>query len=107
MQSPNNSIKAADTNPAGGGGGAEPGRSRDAKPAAVAGAVRLTDREAEVARRLVHGKTNKQIAVELGLSPHTVRDHVSVLLLKTGTSSRVRLAAVLAGAFLFGLDLLL
>jgi len=106
VQSPNNSIKAADTNPAGG-GAAEPGRSRDAKPAAVAGAVRLTDREAEVARRLVHGKTNKQIAVELGLSPHTVRDHVSVLLLKTGTSSRVRLAAVLAGAFLFGRDLLL
>jgi DNA-binding CsgD family transcriptional regulator len=84
----------------------EPHHSDDSKPS-VGAAVRLTEREAEIARRLAHGRTNKQIAAELGISPHTVRDHVSMLLMKTGTPSRVRLAAVLARAFLFGLDLLI
>jgi DNA-binding NarL/FixJ family response regulator len=84
----------------------EPHHSHDSKPS-LGAAVRLTEREVEVARQLAHGRTNKQIAADLRINPHTVRDHVSTLLLKTGTPSRLRLAAVLAGAFLFGLDLLI
>jgi DNA-binding NarL/FixJ family response regulator len=67
----------------------------------------LTEREVDVARHLAQGKSNKIIARELGISPHTVRDHVSVLLRKSGVDRRTRLLAVLQAGFLFGLDLLL
>lgn len=69
--------------------------------------VRLTQREVDVARHLARGKSNKIIARELGISPHTVRDHVSELLHKSGAGRRTRLLAVLQAGFLFGLDLLL
>jgi DNA-binding NarL/FixJ family response regulator len=69
--------------------------------------LRLTEREVDVARHLAQGKSNKIIARELGISPHTVRDHVSVLLRKSGVDRRTRLLAVLQAGFLFGLDLLL
>jgi DNA-binding NarL/FixJ family response regulator len=78
-------------------GGISPSRRR----------IRLTEREVDVARRLVLGQSNKEIAADLGISPHTVRDHVSVLLQKADVPSRARLAAIVASAFLFGLDLLL
>ncbi|MFN9031971.1 MAG: response regulator transcription factor [Betaproteobacteria bacterium] len=67
----------------------------------------MTVREVDVARRLAQGKSNKTIARELGISPHTVRDHVSELLHKSGVDRRTRLLAVLRAGFLFGLDLLL
>jgi DNA-binding NarL/FixJ family response regulator len=69
--------------------------------------VHLTEREVDVALGVARGKSNKEIARDIGISPYTVRDHVSALLHKTGTSRRVRLMTLLGGSFLLGLDLLL
>ncbi|MFP5392985.1 MAG: response regulator transcription factor [Gammaproteobacteria bacterium] len=51
----------------------------------------ITQREREVLMYLARGKPNKFIARELGISPFTVRDHVTCLLRKMGVSSRVEL----------------
>ncbi len=53
-----------------------------------AGQHRLSPREVEVLRSLVIGHTANEIAEQLGISPHTVRDHVKSLYRKTGSSSR-------------------
>lgn len=55
----------------------------------------LTPRELDVLEQLVNGLANKQIAVELGLSPGTVRIHVSNILAKLQVENRTA-AAVLA-----------
>lgn len=56
----------------------------------------LTPRESEVLRLLAQGLTNKQIAVELHISEHTVKFHVSTIYGKLGASSRAE--AVRKGA---------
>jgi DNA-binding NarL/FixJ family response regulator len=61
--------------------------------------IELTQREWEVAQRLVRGDSNKQIARHLGLSEFTARDHVSGLMRKLGARTRTDLAAKLVGAF--------
>jgi NarL family two-component system response regulator LiaR len=48
----------------------------------------LTPREIEILSLLVDGKTNKEIAGQLTLSPGTVRFHVSNILSKLGASNR-------------------
>ncbi len=48
----------------------------------------LTPREEEVLRTLTRGLTNKQIAIELGISQRTVRFHLSNLYEKLGVNSR-------------------
>jgi DNA-binding CsgD family transcriptional regulator len=52
----------------------------------------LTPREREVLRYVVAGRTYGEIASELVISEKTVSVHISNLLHKTGTSSRVELA---------------
>jgi DNA-binding CsgD family transcriptional regulator len=52
----------------------------------------FTLREAEVAYRLAYGHSNRKIAAELGVSPHTVRHHAEAVFLKAGVSSRKALA---------------
>jgi DNA-binding NarL/FixJ family response regulator len=52
----------------------------------------LTDREQEVLTLLARGLTNKAIAVELDISEHTVRFHVSAILGKLGAESRTEAA---------------
>ncbi|QOQ78152.1 response regulator transcription factor [Pseudomonas poae] len=59
--------------------------------------MKITNRELEVIGLLIHGLTNKQIGRELGISNHTVRDHISSMLRKTNTTSRVELAVVMSG----------
>jgi DNA-binding NarL/FixJ family response regulator len=51
----------------------------------------LTSRELEVVRCAAKGKTNKAIAVELGLSEHTVKNYLFRAFEKLGVSSRVEL----------------
>jgi DNA-binding NarL/FixJ family response regulator len=51
----------------------------------------LTTRELEVARCAAKGKTNKAIAMELGLSEHTVKNYLFRAFEKLGVSSRVEL----------------
>lgn len=54
----------------------------------------LTDREIEVLTRVAAGRTNKQIAQELYISPKTASVHVSNILAKLGVAGRGEAAAV-------------
>ncbi|OKK16311.1 hypothetical protein AMK16_27090 [Streptomyces sp. CB00455] len=53
----------------------------------------LTTRERQVAALVAQGKSNKQIAAELVLSPRTVEGHVEHILTKLGFASRANIAA--------------
>ncbi|MEU8542691.1 response regulator transcription factor [Streptomyces sp. NPDC048717] len=53
-------------------------------------AARLTDREAEVLRRMAKGLTNAEIAGLMGVGPATVKTHVAAVLAKTGTRDRTQ-----------------
>jgi DNA-binding NarL/FixJ family response regulator len=48
----------------------------------------LTEREREVLDRIAAGSTNREIAEELYLSPHTVKEHTSALYRKLGARNR-------------------
>ena len=50
----------------------------------------LTDRELEVLLALAAGKTNKEIAETLGISPKTAGHHVQHIFDKTGARTRIR-----------------
>ncbi len=50
----------------------------------------LTDREAEVLALLAKGLANKQIAVLLGISEHTVKFHVSSIYAKLNATNRTQ-----------------
>ncbi|MEY5027251.1 MAG: hypothetical protein RLZZ244_2779 [Verrucomicrobiota bacterium] len=54
----------------------------------------LTSREKEVVRLLVLGRSNKEIAVELGISAATVKLHVGNLLQKLGALDRLQAATI-------------
>lgn len=51
----------------------------------------LTERELEITRLIATGKKNKEIAMELNLSPHTVHTHRKNILKKVGVSSALEL----------------
>lgn len=55
----------------------------------------LSEREQEVLRLIAAGKDNDEIAAELFISRHTVKNHISSILLKLEVTNRVQ-AAVLA-----------
>lgn len=52
----------------------------------------LTEREAQVVELVAAGRSNKQIARELGISEPTVKPHVSSILLKLGCGNRAQAA---------------
>jgi DNA-binding CsgD family transcriptional regulator len=52
----------------------------------------LTRREADVALQLAYGRSDREIATELRISPHTVRHHAEAVFLKVGVTSRKALA---------------
>jgi DNA-binding NarL/FixJ family response regulator len=52
----------------------------------------LTARELEILVLIAHGKSNKDIAVELSISLYTVQNHVRNLLQKLGVSNRTEAA---------------
>ena len=61
----------------------------------AANAVRaaLTTRELEIFRLLASGESNQQIADQLALSTHTVRNHVKSILAKLHLDNRIQAAA--------------
>ncbi|TWT87577.1 Transcriptional regulatory protein DegU [Pseudobythopirellula maris] len=52
----------------------------------------LTRRESEVLKQLAHGLSNKEIALALGISYETVKEHVQHILRKIGVSDRTQAA---------------
>ena len=57
----------------------------------------LTQRQREVFDLLAQGKSNPEIARELGVSAHTVRIHISAILRALGVSNRTQAAVLAAG----------
>ncbi|HSN43795.1 MAG TPA: helix-turn-helix transcriptional regulator, partial [Propionibacteriaceae bacterium] len=57
----------------------------------------LTDREADVVRRVARGLDTASLAQELHLSPYTVQDHLKAIFAKTGVDSRRDLVPLLSG----------
>jgi DNA-binding NarL/FixJ family response regulator len=52
----------------------------------------LTQREYQIVALIVEGRSNREIATQLGLSAQTVKNQLSVILDKLGVTSRVQLA---------------
>lgn len=75
-----------------------PAHATAASPAATNGAPppTLTQRQRDVLRCLREGKSNKQIAYELGLSEGTVKIHVTAVMRSLGVRNRTQ--AVIASA---------
>jgi DNA-binding NarL/FixJ family response regulator len=48
----------------------------------------VTEREMDVLQSIARGLSNKQIALELGISEHTVKFHLSALYAKLGATNR-------------------
>lgn len=65
----------------------------------------LTDRERQVLHLIVEGKSNKEIALELGISPKTVSVHRTNLMLKLKIQNTVELIRYAASNPLVGLPL--
>lgn len=74
----------------------EAARSEDLAPLLMR-AWSLTAREREVARLVIDGLSNQDIAQALFISVHTVGDHVKAIFGKTGVSRRLDLVAALTG----------
>jgi HD-GYP domain-containing protein (c-di-GMP phosphodiesterase class II) len=68
------------------------------RQAVLPGAATLTAREVEVLRELAQGRTNKEIAVALGISARTVQNHTLHIYEKLGVSTRAGAALIAARA---------
>ena len=55
----------------------------------------LTSREADVARLICEGLSDKEIAVRLGLSHHTVKDHLKKIYSKFRVHARAQLVSIM------------
>jgi DNA-binding CsgD family transcriptional regulator/tetratricopeptide (TPR) repeat protein len=64
------------------------------EPTTVTDELGLTDREREVLALVAQGRTNRQVAEALFISPKTAGVHVSNILAKLGVANRVEAAAV-------------
>ena len=74
------------------------GKPAPAHDSAEAMLDRLTAREAQIARDVAAGRSNKVIAADHGISERTVKAHLNAIYRKTGVHSRVQLALALAPA---------
>ncbi len=72
----------------------EPAKSSQIAPIIVE-AYCLTPREQEITQAVARGLSNQEIAAELFLSSHTVRDHLKAVFAKVGVGSRGELVAKL------------
>ncbi|HEY0999655.1 MAG TPA: helix-turn-helix transcriptional regulator [Streptosporangiaceae bacterium] len=72
-------------------------RGRGPRRRPTFGWASLTPAERDVADLVAAGLTNPEIAVRLGVSAGTVKDHVSSALRKLGARTRAELAAAVSG----------
>jgi len=73
------------------------------RPPAAAGALdQLTTREREVLALIAQGRSNKRIALELGISEKTVKAHVGHVLAKLDVTDRTQAAVLAVQAGLVG-----
>ena len=72
-----------------------PGRQRRASGEGIAG---LSGREREIADRVALGRTNREIADELFLSPKTIEGHLTTVFAKLGVASRAEVAEAVGRA---------
>jgi DNA-binding CsgD family transcriptional regulator len=68
------------------------------QPRAKTGWDSLTDSELTVVNLIAEGATNRDVATQLHLSPHTVRAHLRNAFAKLGINSRVELSQLVRGA---------
>jgi DNA-binding NarL/FixJ family response regulator len=64
-------------------------------PVAVANPGGLSEREIEVARLVLDGRTHKEIGAQLYISPKTVEHHVARIRTKVGATDRAEFVAAL------------
>jgi DNA-binding NarL/FixJ family response regulator len=67
-------------------------RAYGVKTDEAAGGPELSDRETEVLRLIANGKDNAEIAQELHISPKTVKNHISNILMKLQIENRIQAA---------------
>ena len=70
----------------------EPARAEDVVPLVLA-AYGLTESETKVARGVLHGLSNKEVAEELSITPLTVQQHLKGVFEKANVHSRGELLA--------------
>jgi DNA-binding CsgD family transcriptional regulator len=61
----------------------------------IASAYGLTPREREITTLVAQGRTTRQMAQTLGISPFTVQDHLKAVFAKTGAQTRGELVATI------------
>jgi DNA-binding CsgD family transcriptional regulator len=70
---------------------------RTKAPGMIAPSKGLTPREVQIVERVALGGSTPQIAIDLNLSPATVRSHVRNAMVKTGAHTRAQLVALMLG----------
>ena len=71
--------------------------SGQAESSALRERFHLTNREAEVASSIAKGKSNRDIAAILSLSPRTIDKHLEVIFAKLNVENRTSAAALILG----------
>jgi DNA-binding CsgD family transcriptional regulator len=66
----------------------EVGRRQESSTEEAKARFHLTDREESVVRQLSKGWTNKEIALALGITEQTVKEHIKHIMQKTKTTTR-------------------
>jgi DNA-binding NarL/FixJ family response regulator len=67
-------------------------RATSVEAGGAVGRPELSDRETEVLRLIANGKDNGEIAQELHISPKTVKNHISNILMKLQIDNRIQAA---------------
>lgn len=58
------------------------------------GAGTLSKRETEILQKVAYGATTKEVAKDLGISPHTVKTHLERIFEKLGANDRAQAVAI-------------